>query len=127
MTDVGSSIIAAIIVVLIPAAAVVIVVRRAHSKRFWREVGIYFAGAFLGAVLFVELFAVLYDAAFPLVSSVYADWLDLQTSVLKRFFGRGVSHFGMWVTTFAVAVAPLYLGVAAGMWFVWRRRRKIHL
>jgi hypothetical protein len=123
MTDVGSNIIAAILVALIPAAAVAIVVRRAHRKRFWREVGIYFAGAFVGSVLFVVLF----NAALPFVSSVYADWLDLQTSVLKRFFGRGVSHFGMWVTTFTAAVAPLYLGIAAGTWFVWRRRRKIHL
>ena len=80
----------------------VIVVRRTHKKLFWLELCIYFAGAFLGGCLF----AVLSDAAFPLVSSAYAGWLDIQTNLLRRFFGRAVSNFGIWVTGFAVALAP---------------------
>jgi hypothetical protein len=121
LMELRSSMFVLILVALIPATGVVVVVWRAHKKRFWLELCIYFAGAFLGGCLF----AVLSDAAFPFVSSVYAGWLDIQTNLLRRLFGRAVSNVGIWVAGFAVALAPLYLGAATGTWLVWRRRRKI--
>ena len=104
----------------IPVAILLFSFSPKDGRKRWFAHWTYAAGAVAGAIIFVGIGY----GAYPLTAAAYtayAQWID--HIAIKIAGAAGVN----WLLGLAGALIPMvhwYLGMAAGIWIVWRNRER---
>ena len=115
-----AKIVVLILLFAIPLTILVFALAPHEGRKVWFAHWTYAVGTIIGGVILVAIF----DAALPLIYPAYEAYERWMGNILIKIAGPHVAHPFMRLMPVVIQIGVWYLGMAAGIWIVWRNRER---